>query len=99
MLLEPGFQLAGHTSPCLSAHTIESQDHYLVRMLYLRANFCWQLNHGGMGQGTGGSVGSTSELEGLDEAKGLLRTATNREIVDGDLADDSLGVDYEETAE
>lgn len=39
------------------------------------------------------------KLEGLDEAKGLLDGATNGQVVDGDLSEDALGIDDEETAE
>lgn len=39
------------------------------------------------------------ELEGLDEADGLLDRATDGEVVDGDLTKGSLGVDEEETTE
>jgi hypothetical protein len=40
-----------------------------------------------------------SELESLDETDGLLDVAADGEIVDGDLAENTLGVDDEETAE
>jgi hypothetical protein len=39
------------------------------------------------------------ELEGLDETESLLDVAADGKIVDGDLAEDTLGVDDEETAE
>ncbi|KUI58888.1 hypothetical protein VP1G_11002 [Cytospora mali] len=39
------------------------------------------------------------ELEGLDQAEGLVDVAADGEVVDGDLAEDSLGVDDEETTQ
>lgn len=39
------------------------------------------------------------ELEGLDKADGLLDVAADGEIVDGDLSEDTLGVDDEEAAQ
>lgn len=39
------------------------------------------------------------ELEGVDETDGLLDVAADGEIVDGDLAEDALRVDNEETTE
>lgn len=38
------------------------------------------------------------ELEGLDQTDGLVDVAANGEIVDGDLANNLVGVDDEETA-
>lgn len=38
-----------------------------------------------------------SELEGLDQTNGLVYRAANWEIVDSDLAEDTLGIDDEET--
>jgi hypothetical protein len=40
-----------------------------------------------------------SELEGLNETEDLINGATDGKIVDGDLADGTLGVDDEETTE
>lgn len=39
------------------------------------------------------------ELEGIDQAEGLVDAAADGEVVDGDLADDAVGVDDEEAAE
>ena len=39
------------------------------------------------------------ELEGVDQAEGLVDAAADGEVVDGDLADDAVGVDDEEAAE
>jgi hypothetical protein len=39
------------------------------------------------------------ELEGLDETEGLLDVAADGKVVDGDLSEDTLGVDNEETAQ
>ena len=38
-------------------------------------------------------------LEGLNEAKSLVNIAANRQVVNGDLAEDSGGRDEEEAAE
>lgn len=40
-----------------------------------------------------------SELEGIDESEGLLDGSANGEIVDGDLSDNALGVNDEDTSE
>lgn len=40
-----------------------------------------------------------SELKGLDQTHGLLNRASNREVVDGDLSQDALVVDDEQTPE
>lgn len=40
-----------------------------------------------------------SELESLDETDGFLDVATDGKIVDGDLSEDTLGVDDEEASE
>lgn len=40
-----------------------------------------------------------SELKGLDQAQGLLDRASNWEVVDGDLPQDALVVDDEQTPE
>ena len=53
------------------------------------------------GLGTRGPVGRAhlsvdiSELEGLDEAEGLIHRSSNREVVDSDLSEDSSGGDDE----
>lgn len=39
------------------------------------------------------------ELEGLDETDGLLDVAADGQVVDGDLAEDAVGVDDEETTQ
>lgn len=39
------------------------------------------------------------ELEGLDEAQGLVDGAAHGQVVDGDLAQDALGVDDEQAAQ
>lgn len=48
------------------------------------------------GRGRGGTY---NELERLDEADGLVDGAADGEVVDGDLAEDALGVNDEEAAE
>lgn len=40
-----------------------------------------------------------SELKGLDQTKGLLNGASNREVIDGDLPQDALVVNDEQTSE
>ena len=40
-----------------------------------------------------------SELEGLDKTESLLDGAADGKVVDGDLAEDTLGVDDEEATE
>lgn len=42
---------------------------------------------------------NVSELEGLDETEGLGNRATDGQVVDGDLAEHTLGVDQEKTTE
>lgn len=43
-----------------------------------------------------GEAQTYSELEGLDQTNGLIHGTTNREIVHGDLAENTLGIDNEE---
>lgn len=39
-----------------------------------------------------------SELKGLDQTQGLLNRASHWEVIDGDLPQDALGVDDEQTS-
>lgn len=39
------------------------------------------------------------ELKGLDQTKGLLNRASNREVVDGDLSQDAVWVNNEQAPE
>ena len=58
--------------------------------------------HGGLALGPVGRADLAvlvGELEGLDQAKDLLGVAADGEVVHGDLANDALGVDDEETTE
>lgn len=39
-----------------------------------------------------------SELKGLDQTQGLLDRASHWEVIDGDLSQNALGVDDEQTS-
>lgn len=39
-----------------------------------------------------------SELKGLDQTEGLVDGASHWEVIDGDLSQDALGVDDEQTS-
>lgn len=55
--------------------------------------------HAGVPVGRADLAVLVGELEGVNEAEGLVDAAANRQIVDGDLAKDAVGVDEEEAAQ